>query len=123
MFLLICPESLKLYCDLSAEVSSPEPVQQSFSTFQNRWEDVNTLLRDRKRKLEQAVRHQEFETELKRLQKAVEPVERWLDEDMGAIADDLQRIKMQLDQCRVSGWEVVMRVMMMMSRYEWYDDE
>ena len=64
---------------------------------------MNTLLRDRKRKLEQAVRHQEFETELKRLQKAVEPVERWLDEDMGAIADDLQRIKMQLDQCRVSG--------------------
>ncbi|XP_063954064.1 dystrophin-like [Lytechinus pictus] len=86
--------------------TSPEQIQHSVKSFQNRWNDIHLMLEDRKRKLDQAVRHQEFETELKRLQKAVEPIQQWLDEDLGPVADDLQRIKMQLDQCRAKQTEL-----------------
>ncbi|XP_072178254.1 dystrophin-like [Diadema setosum] len=87
--------------------TSPEPIHQSLTSFTERWHEVHVLLEDRKRKLDQAVRHQEFEAELKRLQKALEPVEHWLEEEpQGPTSDDLQRLKMQLDQCRAKQTEL-----------------
>lgn len=99
---------LSLYLPLDG--ASPEQIQHSVKSFQNRWNDVHVMLDDRKRKLDQAVRHQAFETELKQLQKAIEPIKQWLDEDLESVTEDLQRIKMQLDQCRVSHSKELPRV-------------
>ena len=82
------------------EGDSAEPIQTTLSNLKERWQDVRVLLDERKRTLKHATLRKEFADELKRLQEVVSGAEKWLSEQE-PIAEDIQGITEQLDQCKV----------------------
>ena len=83
------------------EGDSAEPIQSNLHNLQERLEDVRDLLDKRKRSLNHATLRKQFTDELKRVRDVIGGVEHWLAEDGLAVADDIQGITQQLDQCKV----------------------
>ena len=80
---------------------SPEPIKSTLDNLKERWQDVKVLLDERKRTLHHATLRKEFADELKRLQDVIGGAEKWLAEQE-PVADDIQSITQQLDQCKVN---------------------
>ncbi|XP_022094793.1 dystrophin-like [Acanthaster planci] len=95
----------KLITQTRLEGTSTEPIRHSLENLQERWQDVRVIVDGRKRNLDQASLRKQFSDESKRVQEVVQSVQAWLEEH-ATVADSLQGIQAQLDQCRAKQKEM-----------------
>ncbi|XP_006816714.2 dystrophin-like [Saccoglossus kowalevskii] len=79
---------------------TPDVIEQTLESFNERWEDVCTLLEERKLNMEEASLTKEFYDVYNKVDELLKSIEKCLN-DAEALGEDPHKIKQQIDQCRV----------------------